>query len=108
MPMFRLRLMMRAISIPICGGATVPDDLKRQRKLSVQNVSGDPSGHTLTPRFAINLANRPAPMPDSLDRTMLAPFEKGQWIDDRWLRRVGDRPFLSGLFSRQWRAPSHE
>ncbi len=35
--------------------------VKRQRKLSVQKVSANPSGHTLTPRLAIIVSFKPSP-----------------------------------------------
>ena len=52
--------MMRAISCPICG-LVARRRRNRQRKLSVQNVSGNPSGHTFTPRLAIISSFRPSP-----------------------------------------------
>src|SRR5689334_10600388 len=71
MPIGRPRATIRSSKDTICLGVTeLPR--KRQRKSSVQRVSGDPSGQTLTPRLAI--ISRARPSPDALPMTAARLF----------------------------------
>src|SRR4026208_220922 len=55
-----LNPLMRSSSETICLSVTALPR-KRQRKLSVHRVCGEPSGQTLTPRLAIILSVSPSP-----------------------------------------------